>query len=182
MVAVPDLSLVGAFSFGFVAKMGVLAATIAVFTLLLLAFSLQWFDAAWLQADAYEAGLVARGVALGLIFLSFVVVTVKARLAGMDSRLEQAAMDLYANEWQTFRLVTLPLAVPFASVGAEGCRNVSAEPRLERNCSAIPGCSDWRRRLRRLPYTQSRGRRCRCSGALNQRARSAPTPPSWRCS
>ena len=30
----------------------------------------------------------------------------------MDTRLEQAAMDLYANEWQTFRLVTLPLAMP----------------------------------------------------------------------
>jgi spermidine/putrescine transport system permease protein len=44
--------------------------------------------------------------------LSFVVVTVKARLTGMDARLEQAAMDLYANEWQTFRLVTLPLALP----------------------------------------------------------------------
>ena len=44
--------------------------------------------------------------------LSFVVVTVKARLSGMDSRLEQAAMDLYANEWQTFRLVTLPLVFP----------------------------------------------------------------------
>ena len=47
-----------------------------------------------------------------LFCLSFVVVTVKARLVGMDSRLEQAAMDLYANEWQTFRLVTLPLAMP----------------------------------------------------------------------
>lgn len=44
--------------------------------------------------------------------LSFVVVTVKARLSGLDSRLEQAAMDLYANEWQTFRKVTLPLVMP----------------------------------------------------------------------
>ena len=44
--------------------------------------------------------------------LSFVVVTVKARLAGMDPRLEQAAMDLYANEWQTFRRITLPLLAP----------------------------------------------------------------------
>ncbi|GAA0574116.1 ABC transporter permease [Kribbella sandramycini] len=44
--------------------------------------------------------------------LSFVVVTVKARLAGMDSRLEQAAMDLYANEWQTFWRVTFPLVFP----------------------------------------------------------------------
>jgi spermidine/putrescine transport system permease protein len=44
--------------------------------------------------------------------LSFVVVTVKARLAGMDTRLEQAAMDLYANEWQTFWRITFPLVFP----------------------------------------------------------------------
>ena len=47
-----------------------------------------------------------------LFNVSFVVVTVKARLAGLDSRLEEAAMDLYANEWQTFRRITLPLAAP----------------------------------------------------------------------
>jgi spermidine/putrescine transport system permease protein len=44
--------------------------------------------------------------------VSFVVVTVKARLASLDPRLEQAAMDLYADEWQTFRRVTLPLVAP----------------------------------------------------------------------
>jgi spermidine/putrescine transport system permease protein len=44
--------------------------------------------------------------------LSFVVVTVKARLAGLDSALEQAAMDLYANEWQTFWRITFPLVFP----------------------------------------------------------------------
>ena len=47
-----------------------------------------------------------------LFCLSFVVVTVKARLAGLDPRLEQAAMDLYANEAQTFRRVTFPLVFP----------------------------------------------------------------------
>jgi spermidine/putrescine transport system permease protein len=57
-------------------------------------------------------GYITIVIAHVLFCLSFVVVTVKARLAGMDSRLEQAAMDLYANEWQTFRLVTLPLAMP----------------------------------------------------------------------
>ena len=57
-------------------------------------------------------GFVTLVIAHTLFCLSFVVVTVKARLAGMDTRLEQAAMDLYANEWQTFRLVTLPLAMP----------------------------------------------------------------------
>ena len=44
--------------------------------------------------------------------ISFVVVTVKARLAGLDPRLEQAAMDLYADERATFRHVTLPLVLP----------------------------------------------------------------------
>src|SRR3954447_22293768 len=44
--------------------------------------------------------------------VSFVVVTVKARIAGLDPRLEQAAMDLYANERQTFLRVTLPLVAP----------------------------------------------------------------------
>jgi spermidine/putrescine transport system permease protein len=57
-------------------------------------------------------GFITLVIAHTLFCLSFVVVTVKARLTGMDSRLEQAAMDLYANEWQTFRLVTLPLAAP----------------------------------------------------------------------
>lgn len=44
--------------------------------------------------------------------ISFVVVTVKARIASLDPRLEQAAMDLYANEAETFRRVTLPLVAP----------------------------------------------------------------------
>ena len=44
--------------------------------------------------------------------ISFVVVTVKARIAGLDPRLEQAAMDLYANEVETFRRITLPLVAP----------------------------------------------------------------------
>jgi spermidine/putrescine transport system permease protein len=64
---------------------------------------------------------VAAGVPLGfwtvviahvMFCVSFVVVTVKARLAGLDARLEEAAMDLYADEWQTFRRITLPLVFP----------------------------------------------------------------------
>jgi spermidine/putrescine transport system permease protein len=44
--------------------------------------------------------------------ISYVVVTVKARLAGFDRRLEEAAMDLGANEWSTFWRVTFPLIFP----------------------------------------------------------------------
>jgi spermidine/putrescine transport system permease protein len=44
--------------------------------------------------------------------ISFAVVTVKARLIGFDRHLEEAAMDLGANEWKTFQKVTLPLITP----------------------------------------------------------------------
>jgi len=50
--------------------------------------------------------------------ISFVAVVVRARLAGMDQRLEEAAQDLGANELQTFRYVTFPLMMPGILAGA----------------------------------------------------------------
>ena len=44
--------------------------------------------------------------------ISYVVVTVKARLANFPRHLEEAAMDLGANEWTTFWKVTFPLILP----------------------------------------------------------------------
>ena len=44
--------------------------------------------------------------------VSFVALTVKARIRGFDWTLEDAAMDLGARPWRTFRKVTLPLIVP----------------------------------------------------------------------
>jgi spermidine/putrescine transport system permease protein len=44
--------------------------------------------------------------------ISYVVVTVKARLQGFPRHLEEAAMDLGANEWTTFWKVTFPLILP----------------------------------------------------------------------
>jgi spermidine/putrescine transport system permease protein len=60
---------------------------------------------------------VATGFATILIAhimfnISYVVVTVKARLVGFDRNLEEAAMDLGATPWLTFRKVTLPLIAP----------------------------------------------------------------------
>lgn len=50
--------------------------------------------------------------------ISFVAIVVRARLAAMDQSLEEAAADLYANRWQTFRRVTLPLIMPGVLAGA----------------------------------------------------------------
>jgi spermidine/putrescine transport system permease protein len=47
-----------------------------------------------------------------LFNISYVVVTVRARLVGFDRHLEEAAMDLGANEIVTFFRVTLPLIAP----------------------------------------------------------------------
>ncbi len=50
--------------------------------------------------------------------ISFVAVVVRARLAGMDPTLDEAAADLYASRWQTFRKITLPLIMPGVAGGA----------------------------------------------------------------
>ncbi len=49
--------------------------------------------------------------------ISFVVVVVRSRLIGFDRRLEEAAADLGASAWTTFRLVTLPLIAPGVAAG-----------------------------------------------------------------
>jgi ABC-type branched-subunit amino acid transport system ATPase component/branched-subunit amino acid ABC-type transport system permease component len=71
-------------------------------TVVLLAFALQWTGVAALQADVYEQGLIARGLAVGIIFLSFVVVT---GLGGMVS-LAQASFVVaggFAAGWALSR-------------------------------------------------------------------------------
>ncbi len=50
--------------------------------------------------------------------VSFVVITVSARLEGMGKQLDEAAQDLGATPFQTFRYVTLPLIMPGILAGA----------------------------------------------------------------
>jgi spermidine/putrescine transport system permease protein len=59
--------------------------------------------------------------------ISFAVVSVKARLIGFDRHLEEAAMDLGANEWVTFRKVTLPLIAPAILAALLLCFAVSVD-------------------------------------------------------
>jgi len=50
--------------------------------------------------------------------IPFAFMPIRARLEGMDTNLEQAARDLYASEWETFRFVTMPLLMPGIVAGA----------------------------------------------------------------
>lgn len=65
------------------------------------------------------------GLGIGTVIVShiafsvpFVVLTVRARLHSFDKAVEEAAMDLGANEWVTFWRVTLPLIMPGVISGA----------------------------------------------------------------
>ena len=60
----------------------------------------------------YPLSLTTIVIAHIMFNISYVVVTVKARLAGFPRHLEEAAMDLGANEWTTFWKVTFPLILP----------------------------------------------------------------------
>jgi spermidine/putrescine transport system permease protein len=62
--------------------------------------------------NTIQLGFWTIFIAHVMFTISFVVVTVKARLIGFDRHLEEAAMDLGANEWKTFQKVTLPLIAP----------------------------------------------------------------------
>lgn len=90
--------------------------TMAVMMLL---FFVRAADALFLASGA-RIGLGISTIAISHIAfnISYVAIIVRARLAGMDPVLEEAAADLYANRWQTFRRVTLPQVMPGVLGGA----------------------------------------------------------------
>jgi spermidine/putrescine transport system permease protein len=66
----------------------------------------------FLILGTFSLGFETLLIAHVMFCISFVVVVVRSRLIGFDRNLEEAAKDLGANPFQTFRLVTLPLIMP----------------------------------------------------------------------
>jgi spermidine/putrescine transport system permease protein len=85
---------------------------------MLLLFFVQAGQALGLIGFRFSMGLTTVILAHVAFNVSFVTVTIRARLADFDRSLEEAASDLYANEWATFRYVTLPLIMPGILAGA----------------------------------------------------------------
>lgn len=63
-------------------------------------------------------GMVSIMLAHIAFCIGFVAIVVRARMAGLDESLTEAARDLGATPWQAFRLVTLPLIMPGVVAGA----------------------------------------------------------------
>jgi spermidine/putrescine transport system permease protein len=84
------------------------------------------------------AGPLAILIAHIMFCVSFVVVAVKARVATLDPRLEEAAADLGANPFQTFMRVTLPLAAPGIAAGALLAFSLSFDDYIITNFNASP--------------------------------------------
>jgi spermidine/putrescine transport system permease protein len=66
----------------------------------------------------FTLGLVSVALAHIAFCIGFVAIVVRARLAGMDESLTEAARDCGATPWQAFRRVTLPLIMPGVIAGA----------------------------------------------------------------
>src|SRR5690606_14679050 len=72
----------------------------------------------FLQVMNLTLGLISVIIAHTTCCVGFVAVIVRARLQGMDDSIFEAARDLGATPWQTFRLITLPLIMPAVVAGA----------------------------------------------------------------
>jgi spermidine/putrescine transport system permease protein len=84
------------------------------------------------------SGGLAITIAHIMFCISFVVVAVKARVATLDPRLEEAAADLGANATQTFLRITLPLAAPGILAGALLAFSLSFDDYIITNFNASP--------------------------------------------
>ena len=85
---------------------------------MLLLFFVQAANVLSVAGLRFSLGLTTIILAHVAFNISYVAVVVRARLAGFDKAMEEAAADLYANEWATFRHVTLPLIMPGILGGA----------------------------------------------------------------
>ena len=141
----------------------------------------------------YPTGFHTILIAHVMFNISFVVVTVKARLPGFDRRLEEAAMDLGANELTTFWKVTFPLILP-GHPGRGAARVQPVDRRLRHHQlrlghdEHVPDLGvldpaqraagpDQRRRLDGVPR---RGRARRSRRRCGPAARRASAPPRQR--
>jgi len=86
-----------------------------------------------------DLGLTTIIIAHVAFNISFVAIIVRARMASLGTTLEEAASDLYANEWNAFWRVTFPLLIPGILGGALFAFTLSMDDYVITNFTSGPG-------------------------------------------
>lgn len=111
--------------------------TMAVMMLLFFAAGRDLLDS--LFGISFAKGVATVTLSHIAFSISFVSIVVRARIAGMSQRLEEAAQDLYATRFQSFRFVTLPLILPGVVGGALLSLTLSLDDVVITQFAAGPG-------------------------------------------
>jgi ABC-type spermidine/putrescine transport system permease subunit II len=90
-----------------------------------------------------QAGYLRLIVAHSLFSTAVVALIVRARMAGIDESLEEAASDLYATPSRRFRQVTLPLMFPAVLAGAFLSFTLSLDNTIISSFVSLPGATPW---------------------------------------
>lgn len=96
-----------------------------------------------LHLGIFNDGTVRLVIGHSLFATAVVTFLVRARLAGLDSRLEEASADLYAGPFTTFRRVTLPLAAPAILSGALLAFTLSLDNTIVSSFVQVAGTTSW---------------------------------------
>lgn len=106
---------------------------------------LPWFVK--LGVDAHftplNNGLVRLIVAMTAEAIAVVTFIIRARMAGIEESLEEAAADLYATPWRRFTDITLPLAGPGIAAGALMAFTLSLDNTVLSSFIQQPGHTPW---------------------------------------
>ena len=106
---------------------------------------LPWFVTLGVDADLtwFNNGLVRLIVSHAMFSVAVVTFIVRARMAGVDTSLQEASADLGATPWTTFRRVTLPIAAPGVMAGALMSFTLSLDNTILSSFVQQPGYTPW---------------------------------------
>ncbi|THJ64736.1 ABC transporter permease [Arthrobacter echini] len=106
---------------------------------------LPWFVTLGVDAGLtpFNNGLFRLVIAHTAFSTAIVTFIIRARMAGIDSSLEEAAEDLGATKWRSFRDVTLPLAGPGIFAGALMAFTLSLDNTILSSFVQQPGYTPW---------------------------------------
>ncbi|GAA4479627.1 ABC transporter permease [Enteractinococcus fodinae] len=106
---------------------------------------LPWFVTLGVDAQIamFNNGLVRLVVSHAMFSLAVVTFIVRARMAGINEQLEEAAADLGATRWERFRDITLPIAMPGVLAGGLMAFTLSLDNTILSSFVQQPGYTPW---------------------------------------